>query len=231
MRGKHPLCTLAGNIMRITPADAGKTAAVANQTTTARDHPRGCGENTAIAASMPINIGSPPRMRGKPINWLSVAVSYRITPADAGKTRAKRTKTMPPQDHPRGCGENAPARSSSSPTQGSPPRMRGKPFAPRRYHYRVGITPADAGKTLLFCLRSRRRWDHPRGCGENVQTSLFRPARRGSPPRMRGKHVAAAQVKPRRRITPAGAGKTRTLRPSRPKSGDHPRRCGENCVR
>ena len=25
MRGKHPLCTLAGNIMRITPADAGKT--------------------------------------------------------------------------------------------------------------------------------------------------------------------------------------------------------------
>ena len=112
------------------------------------DHPRGCGENTAIAASMPINIGSPPRMRGKPINWLSVAVSYRITPADAGKTRAKRTKTMPPQDHPRGCGENALSAAKRSVHVGSPPRMRGKPLFCVMIYKTFGITPADAGKTI-----------------------------------------------------------------------------------
>ena len=148
MRGKHPLCTLAGNIMRITPADAGKTGSLNLCGDLFEDHPRGCGENTAIAASMPINIGSPPRMRGKPINWLSVAVSYRITPADAGKTRAKRTKTMPPQDHPRGCGENALSAAKRSVHVGSPPRMRGKPLFCVMIYKTFGITPADAGKTI-----------------------------------------------------------------------------------
>ena len=46
MRGK-PVRNLAiKQLSRITPADAGKTAALKSTATLAKDHPRGCGENT-----------------------------------------------------------------------------------------------------------------------------------------------------------------------------------------
>ena len=86
MRGKLNRAVLQGILQGITPADAGKTAFEASQRRVRQDHPRGCGENTAIAASMPINIGSPPRMRGKQFNTLRKTVTDGITPADAGKT-------------------------------------------------------------------------------------------------------------------------------------------------
>ena len=152
--------------------------------------------------------GSPPRMRGKPSSGALSDAAGGITPADAGKTLFAISIARLYWDHPRGCGENAPARSSSSPTQGSPPRMRGKPFAPRRYHYRVGITPADAGKT--FCLNGQNppTGDHPRGCGENVFVRMKRAERNGSPPRMRGKLSYICPLCSKYGITPADAGKT-----------------------
>ena len=94
----------------------------------------------------------------------------RITPADAGKTIDKDGVIVIGQDHPRGCGENQVCRKSSPHASGSPPRMRGKPINWLSVAVSYRITPADAGKTLLFCLRRRRRWDHPRGCGENLCT-------------------------------------------------------------
>ena len=106
--------------------------------------------------------------------------------------------------------------------------MRGKPlcrFCPSAL-YR--ITPAGAGKTLLFRLRSWRRWDHPRRCGENVLmlNDLF--CTKGSPPQVRGKHGAISDTPSTRRITPAGAGKTNKYLSIGFWGKDHPRRCGEN---
>ena len=66
MRGKLPSDRIAAIEKRITPADAGKTAASA--------------ERQALM------MGSPPRMRGKQIRDLPTAQIRRITPADAGKT-------------------------------------------------------------------------------------------------------------------------------------------------
>ena len=45
---------------------------------------------------------------------------------------------------------------------------------------------------------------------------------------MRGKPDRVLAKSEQIRITPAGAGKTLTLRPVRPLRADHPRRCGEN---
>ena len=65
--------------------------------------------------------------------------------------------------------------------------MRGKQGEPKKEHYHVRITPADAGKTKV-----KPEWvdvirDHPRGCGENQSFTRLRKHRLGSPPRMRGK--------------------------------------------
>ena len=93
---------------------------------------------------------------------------------------------------------------------GSPPRMRGKPYAINLCPDRARITPADAGKT-------RRR-----SKGEGVY--------RGSPPRMRGKRGGGSGGLSVCGITPADAGKTLYYRFSTRRSRDHPRGCGENLI-
>ena len=45
MRGKRAFCLSKSDIVRITPADAGKTTCFLMMKLLRRDHPRGCGEN------------------------------------------------------------------------------------------------------------------------------------------------------------------------------------------
>ena len=148
MRGKRILINDCCARTRITPADAGKTRTQRGGATPARDHPRGCGENVGGGCAPARLHGSPPRMRGKRRGWLCARATPRITPADAGKTAERRICSDSGQDHPRGCGENKPRPSRFRPAPGSPPRMRGKRFTFRCRFPLVGITPADAGKTI-----------------------------------------------------------------------------------
>ena len=132
---------------RITPADAGKTVTRSLPACFRWDHPRGCGENRKHGILHTAFLGSPPRMRGKPMCFFIVCVVGRITPADAGKTWLPRLRYKQLRDHPRGCGENARMKLQSFLKTGSPPRMRGKPYDPSDYSTSQRITPADAGKT------------------------------------------------------------------------------------
>ena len=68
MRGKPMVRVYAVNDNRITPADAGKTLFRFSVYKVNQDHPRGCGENSLSTTYSPIDIGSPPRMRGKLIS-------------------------------------------------------------------------------------------------------------------------------------------------------------------
>ena len=45
-------------------------------------------------------------MRGKHCDAAGCTDDCRITPADAGKTRAVSVSVVKAEDHPRGCGEN-----------------------------------------------------------------------------------------------------------------------------
>ena len=86
MRGKRQTADVTVDDMRITPADAGKTAMLLSSKTACRDHPRGCGENRRTRGGQQQRVGSPPRMRGKPTEILCREGGLWITPADAGKT-------------------------------------------------------------------------------------------------------------------------------------------------
>ena len=167
-------------------------------------------------------------MRGKLRSVSVQLILHRITPADAGKTADFRSFECTKQDHPRGCGENLFMRFYKKLPQGSPPRMRGKPFSINFTDIISGITPADAGKTYVLNESLTHAQDHPRGCGENLQIqdlyskaigspprmrgkpskSYILPSEPGSPPRMRGKLYILPTTITRGRITPADAGKT-----------------------
>ena len=171
-----------------------------------------------------------------------------ITPAYAGKRRAKNTSKKPSGDHPRVCGEKqsplfqsplflgspprmrgkvSHARNGSRHTDGSPPRMRGKGIQQCYARVTVGITPAYAGKSSFTSVELFSTWDHPRVCGEKCVPTVLSSRVQGSPPRMRGKVFFGFTGGPSARITPAYAGKRRSSRTWLNFSRDHPRVCGE----
>ena len=105
MRGKvkTPQKGLQGP--RITPAYAGKRPLASLTTSTAKDHPRVCGEKASLMLASDAELGSPPRMRGK-VREIKTGKSRRgITPAYAGKRRRCCAFRWLPWDHPRVCGE------------------------------------------------------------------------------------------------------------------------------
>ena len=148
MRGKHAVTSSEVISIRITPADAGKTALPNVFFRSGWDHPRGCGENCLKPVVCAGVWGSPPRMRGKLRYNLAKVIQIRITPADAGKTWKWKSSNIMFRDHPRGCGENVHVLIIAYIVAGSPPRMRGKPFLNLDKRRQNRITPADAGKTL-----------------------------------------------------------------------------------
>ena len=147
VRGKLSLRAVLIVVDRITPAGAGKTKQWRCVFVRYWDHPRRCGENTACATICNRHIGSPPRMRGKLVDSVNANHGDRITPADAGKTRALREQGETHWDHPRGCGENCRFPFFRVRYIGSPPRMRGKRIPNKILVFPERITPADAGKT------------------------------------------------------------------------------------
>ena len=167
-------------------------------------------------------------MRGKLQQSVGTSFVFGITPADAGKTRKASPSTHQWTDHPRGCGENQDVSATSRKTAGSPPRMRGKLLLPVQPDRTARITPADAGKTRLQRQLFAELRDHPRGCGENLPSATGTATILGSPPRMRGKPLKKAIESGENRITPADAGKTKSLAGGVRRTRDHPRGCGEN---
>ena len=215
---------------RITPACAGKSTIKACNTALSKDHPRVCGEKFNVSAGVMTTPGSPPRVRGKGMIAHGSALSTRITPACAGKSRDQRRPTARVEDHPRVCGEKLRRLPDTFSPAGSPPRVRGKDFGVFAACVNHGITPACAGKRAGTLIISGIVWDHPRVCGEKSparQSAVIRP---GSPPRVRGKGPCPCVALTRARITPACAGKSTLLLLLFLLFRDHPRVCGEKSV-
>ena len=136
-------------------------------------------------------------------------LSFRITPACAGKSSGQRPASMLPWDHPRVCGEKYPGRVIFYFIEGSPPRVRGKASYSSSMPASKRITPACAGKSLSSTGKIIFNKDHPRVCGEKSTLCPFLRSASGSPPRVRGKVQGATGGLYDGRITPACAGKSR----------------------
>ena len=205
----------------------GKVASIMPYTAHTKDHPRVCGEKRLNGFKKPSGQGSPPRMRGKVTQIFFGLVSHGITPAYAGKSIHSDMLHSRPEDHPRVCGEKCFRCRAYNRILGSPPRMRGKVFRLWQKYRSRWITPAYAGKSVLFPLPWCPNRDHPRVCGEKARFAYSVFCSWGSPPRMRGKVMNDLESKGGVRITPAYAGK-RIFGYIRIASvRDHPRVCGE----
>ena len=171
-------------------------------------YPRICGEKPALEAEHSSFTGSPPHMRGKGGAGCAGGGHEGITPAYAGKSRAKKAVAAVRRDHPRVCGEKAATLARMSLWAGSPPHMRGKGNDRGAVAFQHRITPAYAGKRRQQDRRIRPCRDHPRICGEKMSRKPGLGDKWGSPPHMRGKGYEEEVKVAVTGITPAYAGKS-----------------------
>ena len=150
-----------------------------------------------------------------------------ITPAHAGKRIMYDAIPRFKQDHPRPCGEKYKLVNCRQYIIGSPPPMRGKGGVSCVLCPPLWITPAHAGKSPPPLGWADGAQDHPRPCGEKEPSTEYLANAAGSPPPMRGKAKYKREDCQQYRITPAHAGKRRTIYAVGTGAGDHPRPCGE----
>ena len=212
----------------IIPADAESTRRLRNPKVSRWDHPRGCGEHMQLLMILISSRGSSPRMRGALIWFTRSSHPTGIIPADAGSTAVIFARLKPKEDHPRGCGEHMALSTASCTNAGSSPRMRGAPMYPLTCHDCARIIPADAGSTHYSSVVFHCDRDHPRGCGEHPEQSVYPVWSGGSSPRMRGALLPFGKPVPLRGIIPADAGSTFWLYITLSLTRDHPRGCGEH---
>ena len=166
VRGKGPSISRPAPASGITPACAGKRWYPTVRRKNHEDHPRVCGEKPHHSRCAGDGLGSPPRVRGKELPCNPPDRTAGITPACAGKSLLLLQRFLFVQDHPRVCGEKKPYEDEKPPALGSPPRVRGKANGTKFEVFRVGITPACAGKRLMSSNSPTAQRDHPRVCGE-----------------------------------------------------------------
>ncbi len=166
------------------------------------------GEKPDVPSPGTRGTGSPPHGRGKVRQQPAIVVLTGITPAWAGKRRFFVLCHNRAQDHPRMGGEKSFIYLLPFFRLGSPPHGRGKGQEPERWTLWPGITPAWAGKRMLWSEEKPLTGDHPRMGGEKAPQGQRLNLRLGSPPHGRGK-VHLFRPCPRRTgITPAWAGKS-----------------------
>ena len=167
MRGKRfggLAATLTG---RLIPACAGKTPIIRRPSRINWAHPRVCGENQGKRGCCLTLLGSSPRVRGKHTPRTCVLSGGWLIPACAGKTVESLSAHPQAAAHPRVCGENRNGIAGFEDSEGSSPRVRGKPSWNRAVHSGSGLIPACAGKTAREAIDIILTRAHPRVCGEN----------------------------------------------------------------
>ena len=147
MRGKQGADKIYLFPLRNIPAYAGKTTKIGGLTTGITEHPRVCGENRWHFGIRHTEVGTSPRMRGKPAFRSGSAAALGNIPAYAGKTSTWLPPTLAPPEHPRVCGENRVRTFDIGKGCGTSPRMRGKPPPFGKRPGRSRNIPAYAGKT------------------------------------------------------------------------------------
>ena len=155
----------------IIPAGAGRSELRRRLERKVGDHPRGCGEKPLLLRRDGRAEGSSPRVRGEATSMEQRYTASGIIPAGAGRSHKHGAKIHGLGDHPRGCGEKSRRQQGRRGGRGSSPRVRGEAGPGPMNLRKRGIIPAGAGRRPTWASRSRRRVDHPRGCGEKPFTT------------------------------------------------------------
>ena len=209
---------------RLSPAQAGRTAAAGSAIRAAGAHPRAGGADPDDPTVRMPGVGSPPRRRGGLPRPDCGGPDVELTPAQAGRTSSASPSDGYVRAHPRAGGADLNASVCSSTV--SPPRRRGgrRPGGSRCGGQ--GLTPAQAGRTVDEPRCEKRHGAHPRAGGADTMPRRAGASALGSPPRRRGGPGHGGPRAAATGLTPAQAGRTGFGRPGEGVRRAHPRAGG-----
>ena len=149
-------------------------------------HPRSRGEYARKQSDCVRSAGSSPLTRGILSVFFLAVHTPGFIPAHAGNTGRQALPSGRLQVHPRSRGEYPPLLYVVLVSTGSPPLTRGIPLVHVDTVRRHRFTPAHAGNTRLFFLKSCLPEVHPRSRGEYNFLPASTAPLSGSPPLTRG---------------------------------------------
>ncbi len=177
--------------------------------------------------TLPVMIGSSPRLRGTHHRHGQPGRVRRFIPAFAGNARGRILADPAEAVHPRVCGERAMAVPMSARFTGSSPRLRGTPSRAEKNNGKGRFIPAFAGNAISPARTARFAPVHPRVCGERQKSTRPDSVCIGSSPRLRGTRAVGRSAAVLHRFIPAFAGNA-YIEPGRIQTLPvHPRVCGE----
>ena len=171
-------------------------------------------------------MGSPPRVRSRPLEGLVTFGVDGITSACAEQTAICPTPSYTTADHLRVCGADVVLFLTLRRLGGSPPRVRSRHRELTQQSPRRGITSACAEQTDGVLMRTSPSEDHLRVCGADIKDKAAKLAARGSPPRVRSRLLVSPVGCSVAGITSACAEQTPCVRTRRASRWDHLRVCG-----
>ena len=150
VRGTAILQDIAFKKVRFIPACAGNRRPSPASKHSCTVHPRVCGEQITIDATVDGPGGSSPRVRGTGARKKAQALSHRFIPACAGNRISGIWPETNMSVHPRVCGEQHGSTSGPGGVAGSSPRVRGTDGNERPADWRTRFIPACAGNSLSY---------------------------------------------------------------------------------
>ena len=224
MAGAHVVGVVYGSPPRVRSRRCGSyysrpcrgiTSACAEQTVVCHcnhlpvwDHLRVCGADHVNHLPMLCGVGSPPRVRSRPIIEDVRLSPRRITSACAEQTIISRCCVVCCGDHLRVCGADMILSVHVQSWSGSPPRVRSRRRGQSQPSAAPRITSACAEQTAAGLGGSGRSRDHLRVCGADGVVPMIADLAEGSPPRVRSRRVAGVHGVGRVGITSACAEQT-----------------------
>ena len=148
-----------------------------------------CGADKLRVITGMMILGSPPRVRSRPVEPGQKHHRRGITSACAEQTSTATCAPATRPDHLRVCGADALFAIANAPPLGSPPRVRSRPEASGLPPVVGWITSACAEQTDPDAEYLGADKDHLRVCGAD---SFYKPQGEqvaGSPPRVRSRHI------------------------------------------
>ncbi len=127
VRGRRYQREAEAKFPRFTPACAGQTVTHSTRPFPISVHPRVCGADMNTSRLFIGTCGSPPRVRGRRRSAAGRNCSRRFTPACAGQTGCEYGNNGATAVHPRVCGADTILAQYFCGSDGSPPRVRGRP--------------------------------------------------------------------------------------------------------
>ena len=224
VRGRRCWTCRRSVVSRLIPAGAGQTHRGPPFVLWGGAHPRGCGADRATSRAITARVGSSPRVRGRLPDGVLHLEEPGLIPAGAGQTRGSFTGNLARRAHPRGCGADQRVDVGECRSEGSSPRVRGRPTSGQTTGPRSRLIPAGAGQTTSSACPNRCARAHPRGCGADDVYATREELDTGLIPAGAGQTMAARAAPAPTRAHPRGCGADRTLALPPPSSwGSSPR--------